>query len=122
MGNWHVCQSAVDKVLQGQPLLPAPEFEGGVAVAEFDVDSMRTSKWKGLNDARRFQPSDLDLCLTTGLPARRFSGGKMKIRTEKRRPATPSMNSEESGTTSSENDWEDDRLGGGERKLLRLFS
>ncbi|KAK9286675.1 hypothetical protein L1049_015076 [Liquidambar formosana] len=119
-GNWHVCQAAVETVLSGGVLKPMPEFCGRERSPESDdsfegeVDFFRPrdstelrsklGNRKIFDDVASFQGSDLDLCLTTGL-------------TEKRRPATPSEESETTTFESSANR----SLGEGERKMLRLF-
>ncbi|KAK4488426.1 hypothetical protein RD792_004190 [Penstemon davidsonii] len=101
-GNWHVCQAAVETVLRGGALKPIPELLGGVS--EHDDASECTDMFKPQDPGfmssrpkaqkrRRFpdepakvmQLSDLDLSLTPG--------------PEKRRVGSPSMNSEESVTT-----------------------
>ncbi|XP_059313921.1 LOB domain-containing protein 37-like [Lycium ferocissimum] len=122
-GNWHVCQSAVETVLKGGVLRPLPEY---TASPELDssseannVDLFRSqssnfrSKRKIIDDVAE----DLDLGLTT-------SGyGKMNRRTEKRRAATPSLNSDESDTTTLESGfvYQQNLQQGHETKLLRLF-
>ncbi|XP_042493615.1 LOB domain-containing protein 39-like [Macadamia integrifolia] len=84
-----------------------------------------STKRKGLNDVSLLQSGDLDLTLTAGFHIKRVAAGlggmcHDRYRQEKRRPATPSMNSEESVTTSF--DSRDHQIGsGGERKLLNLF-
>ncbi|KAJ8572423.1 hypothetical protein K7X08_008934 [Anisodus acutangulus] len=128
-GNWHVCQSAVETVLKGGVLRPLPDFSGVTASPEFDsayeandVDLFRSqssnfrSKRKVMNEVAE----DLDLGLTSGLSA----GGKLNRRTEKRRAATPSLNSDESDTTTLESGFvyhQNQQQQGHETKLLRLF-
>ncbi|KAI8532675.1 hypothetical protein RHMOL_Rhmol11G0231800 [Rhododendron molle] len=130
-GNWHVCQSAVETVLRGAALRPIPDFSGVSPADESDgasdtnnnnIDffgsqdrlhfSRRKNNSQELTTARQ-EPAaaDLDLRLTQGFPA-------------KRRAETPSLNSEESETTSLESGWGYHRKSPqGERdtKVLRLF-
>ncbi|KAH9712270.1 LOB domain-containing protein 38 [Citrus sinensis] len=150
-GNWHVCQAAVETVLRGGTLRPVPELLnscGGsptptsdeVSEAEVTCTDMSRlqdrsfpsshcrfsssrskvspAKRKRVEEsAMKLQQSDLDLRLTP-----RFTG---KVPPEvRRRPGTPSMNSEESGTTTCfESGLTDHRYlnGAEERKLLNLF-
>lgn len=125
-GNWHVCQSAVETVLKGGVLRPLPEFTALTASPEFeseanDVDLFRSqssnfrSKRKIIDEVAE----DLDLGLTSGLS----TGGKLNRRTEKRRAATPSLNSDESDTTTLESGfvYHQNPQQGNETKLLRLF-
>ncbi|XP_042507396.1 LOB domain-containing protein 37-like [Macadamia integrifolia] len=81
-------------------------------------------KRKDPDDVSLVQSGDLDLTLTAGFHSKRVAAGLSGMnfdhhRQEKRRPSTPSMNSDESVTTSF--DSEDHHTGGGERKLLNLF-
>lgn len=64
------------------------------------------------------QPTDLDLCLTPSF-VNKISPSKLEIG----RPGTPSMNSEESVTTTCFDSGVRDQYGngGGDRKLLNLF-
>ncbi|XP_008787166.1 LOB domain-containing protein 37 [Phoenix dactylifera] len=128
-GNWHLCQVAVETVLRGGTLKPLPEL---AAAADHDdvaavvggkggflYGRLRAGGWPLSSAAKRPKaspaennaaapPCDLDLCLTPGSPA--------VVREQKRRrPATPSMTSEGSVTTSGES--------GGDRQpqLLNLF-
>ncbi|KAJ4963662.1 hypothetical protein NE237_023601 [Protea cynaroides] len=84
-----------------------------------------STKRKSLDGVSLLQSGDLDLTLTAGFHSKRVAGrqGGMyhdRHRQEQRRPATPSMNSEESVTTSF--DSEDHQTGDvRERKLLNLF-
>ncbi|KAG5625254.1 hypothetical protein H5410_010472 [Solanum commersonii] len=128
-GNWHVCQSAVETVLKGGVLRPLPEFSGVTASPDFDseandVDLFRSqspnfqSKRKIIDEVSE----DLDLGLTSGLSTM-VAGGKLNRRTEKRRAATPSLNSDESDTTTLESGfvYHQNPQQGNETKLLRLF-
>ncbi|KAJ0040091.1 hypothetical protein Pint_27921 [Pistacia integerrima] len=155
-GNWHVCQAAVEAVLHGRTLRPMPELLNGGSltpatdeVSEAEVTC--TDMWK-LKDplpnshsrfsssrskvspkrkrseesaATKLERSDLDLCLTPSLTNQVvLPCNKPEI--IRRRPGTPSMNSEESGTTTcfGESGLGDYRYltgGGDDRKLLNLF-
>ncbi|KAF8377633.1 hypothetical protein HHK36_031015 [Tetracentron sinense] len=122
-GNWHVCQTAVETVLRGGTLQPISDVLAGILTPDSDDASEAevvstsmwklrdSSKWKASDDVAKLQPADLNLCL------------KPAYRPEKRRPTTPSVNSEESGTTSYESGAGDRRTQGGrEQKLLNLFA
>ena len=150
-GNWHVCQAAVETVLRGGTLRPMPELLGGGGgggattptaapdeASEAEVTCTDIMKLRDPNSSSRFSTSrsrlspkrkrsdspakvrntaDLDLRLTPIFPAKHACR-----KTELRRPGTPSMNSEESVTTTCfESGLADQQHGGGERKLLNLF-
>ncbi|KAJ8765632.1 hypothetical protein K2173_014754 [Erythroxylum novogranatense] len=147
-GNWKVCQAAVDTVLRGGTLRALPELlaggsqsddasEGEVACTgmwklqdsypathhlRFSSSRSKVSpKRKRLDETTskpKLQANDLDLGLTTT-----FTPNSSQNKQELQRAGTPSMNSEESVTTSS-TCFESGQTGdecGGERKLLRLF-
>ncbi|CAN4112113.1 unnamed protein product [Withania somnifera] len=128
MGNWRVCQSAVETVLKGGVLRPLPEFSGVTTSPEFDsvseandVDLFR-SQSSNFRSKRKFideVAEDLDLGLTSGLSSR-TTGGKLNRRTEKQRAATPS---DESDTTTLGSGfvYQENPQQGNETKLLRLF-
>nr|DAD41477.1 TPA_asm: hypothetical protein HUJ06_015800 [Nelumbo nucifera] len=145
-GNWHVCQSAVETVLRGGTLRPMTDFLAGILMHDTDEASevevpcsntdkqqpprdlcsrSRAPKRRGLHElaAPNLQPGDLDLSLMPGLPKRVATGGRggMMYVKEKRRPVSPSMNSEESVTTSFDSEAVADQTRSGERKLLNLF-
>ncbi|URD75102.1 LOB domain-containing protein [Musa troglodytarum] len=120
-GNWHLCQDAVETVLRGGTLRPLlghgddepPEADGPCPRPTIGFSSFSAAK-------RRKAPApsdaaaacDLDLCLTRRSPP----GGFAEKR--RRRPATPSMNSEGSVTTSGgESD-----SSTAEPRLLNLFA
>lgn len=150
-GNWHVCQAAVETVLRGGALRPIPELLNGGSLTPPASDEASEAEvtctdvmWKiqrhkqdpFLNSHSRFstsrskvspkrkrteetvsrqQRSDLDLCLTPN-----------KVPELLRRPGTPSMNSEESVTTTCfDSGFADHHYifnnGAEERKLLNLF-
>uniref|UniRef100_A0A5B7BXC8 Putative LOB domain-containing protein 37-like n=1 Tax=Davidia involucrata TaxID=16924 RepID=A0A5B7BXC8_DAVIN len=117
-GNWHVCQSAVETVLRGGALHPMPEIFGEAPAPESEDASEA-------NDVElyRSQPTDLYLRLTHNFPARMTTDGRVNRRQEKRRPPTPSLNTEESETTTLESGsaYHQRTEGQGEAKLLRLF-
>uniref|UniRef100_A0A2P2L5T0 Uncharacterized protein MANES_12G110600 n=1 Tax=Rhizophora mucronata TaxID=61149 RepID=A0A2P2L5T0_RHIMU len=149
-GNWHVCQAAVYTVLGGGTLGPLPELLNGGSPADeaSEMEAACADMWKlqeanrpyhsrfsssrskvspkrklGAEQAtrvRQLQPNDLDLRLTPS-----FSPKVLPHKPEPHRPGTPSMNSEESVTTTAtcfEIGGMGDQYGnGGERKLLNLF-
>ena len=100
-GNWHVCQSAVETVLRGGVIRPLPEFEEGSSPETNENNSLYASR-------------DLNKRL-------KASEGEARSRGRKR-PATPS---DESETTTLESGY-DLQLNRHEQrdeaKLLRLFS
>ncbi|XVF59297.1 hypothetical protein PTKIN_Ptkin07bG0264300 [Pterospermum kingtungense] len=144
-GSWHVCQAAVETVLRGGTLRAMPETMAPPTLASDEAsEATCTDMWKlqetaNLNTHCRFsnsrskvspkrkrvdqefkkpEPSDLDLCLTpsfTGKPAA----------DNRRVPGSPSMNSEESVTTtcfeSGFADQQGQGGGGADKKLLNLF-
>lgn len=98
-GDWHVCQAAVETVLRGGALKPIPELIGGASVpddASDCTDVFKLQKRFRLPDeaTKLMQSTDLDLSLTPG-----FHGKKDGVSPEKRRLGSPSMNSQESVTT-----------------------
>ncbi|KAL1801966.1 hypothetical protein ACET3Z_030613 [Daucus carota] len=119
-GNWHVCQAAVETVLRGGELSSSDFFAGAPAPGSDVIDLFRSSSQElneseGYNfdqDVARAHLSDLNLSLTSNLPAEMFSGGRAK-----RRPP-----SEESETTTFGSGVVcNNQSLRGERKLLRLF-
>lgn len=148
-GNWHVCQAAVETVLRGGTLNPIPELLGLEAptstpddVSEGEVTCKNTRKVRDPNPnlfmssrsskaasggkhkrseevAKLQATTDLKLRLTPSVLQNEATYG---CRREIRRPGTPSMNSEESVTTtacleSGVNHYAHD----GDRKVLNLF-
>ncbi|TYK12824.1 LOB domain-containing protein 37-like [Cucumis melo var. makuwa] len=143
-GNWHVCQAAVDTVLRGGTLRPINDFlaAGSPNLASDDTSETEvacTDMWKirdsypnsrFSNSRSRLSPkrkrseesstkhqlNDLDLRLTPTFPAKSTL-----------RAATPSMNSEESETTTcfesglGDNHHHYPEEGTAQRKLLNLF-
>ncbi|KAL3813672.1 hypothetical protein ACJIZ3_014940 [Penstemon smallii] len=121
-GNWHVCQAAVDTVLRGGALKPIAEF----LPSEPDDASECTDLFKlrdpGLISSRpkvmkRRRSADEPAELGLGLKPR-FEGKMGSSMFEKRRLGSPSMNSEESGTTTCGDDMQPNH----EIKLLNLFN
>ncbi|KAK8710335.1 hypothetical protein V6N13_145665 [Hibiscus sabdariffa] len=129
-GNWHVCQEAVETVLRGGSLHAMPELMAPTPASEATCTDMwklreETSanlnsrskvsvspKRKRVEEFKKLQPSDLDLCLTASFTGKRAA--------DDRRPGTPSMNSEESVTTTCfELAFADQQ--GADKKLLNLF-
>jgi len=143
-GNWHVCQAAVETVLRGGTLRPMPELMGLASpaaaadetseVACSDIWRIRdpnptcgftntrshnrassASKRKRLEEPAKLQAApNLDLRLTPIF---------LQKKVENRRPVSPSMTSEESGTTTAclESKFGDQWGHSGDRKVLNLF-
>ncbi|KAG2704692.1 hypothetical protein I3760_05G016600 [Carya illinoinensis] len=113
-GNWKVCQSAVETVLQGGSLRASPEFLGEQAsMPELEVDASGAHG----NKQRCAGPVlDLDLCLTAGNDNLHKREKVRKIR------RSPSVESE---TTTLGSDYTGGNCitegSGSERKILRLF-
>ena len=139
-GNWHVCQAAVETVLRGGTLRAIPELMAPTIPAANEAsETTCTDMWKNLpetatslnsncwfsnsrskvscktiEELRKLQPSDLDLCLNPTFTVNRVP--------DNRRPGTPSMNSEESVTTTwLERGFADQQGGEANDKLLNLF-
>ncbi|TKY70647.1 LOB domain-containing protein 38 [Spatholobus suberectus] len=150
-GNWHVCQAAVETVLRGGTLRPMPELLGldaptptGDDASEGEVTctdqwrvrdpnpnvrfaSSRSDKVASGGKHKRFEElvklqttTDLNLRLTPSFLQNVSSFG---CRREIRRPGSPSMNSEESVTTTAclESGIGDHYAPDGDRKVLNLF-
>lgn len=123
-GNWHICQAAVETVLRGGTLRPIPELcdssASGSAHDEASEVTRPTDMWnnssrfstsrsrislkrkKLAEDTRPHQPIDLDLRLTPQLSALPGRAPVLKLQPEvKWRLESPSMNSEESVTTTN---------------------
>ncbi|XP_009393840.2 LOB domain-containing protein 37 [Musa acuminata AAA Group] len=101
-GNWHLCQGAVDTVLRGGALRPLPSVKDGFPLAA------EAKRCKAVPSPPPDGACDLDLCLSPLYPA-----GWHKAQ----RPATPSMNSEGSVTTTTSGE----SSAGVEPRLLNLF-
>ncbi|CAA2975041.1 Hypothetical predicted protein [Olea europaea subsp. europaea] len=119
-GNWNVCQAAVETVLQGGKLLPISlddSLECTADIYKLQNPSLNSrhevQKRRRLPDelGKLMQEADLDLSLTSG-----FEWKTPSPFAEKRRIGSPSMNSEESGTSTCENQLPS------KRKLLNLFN
>ncbi|XP_061338927.1 LOB domain-containing protein 37-like [Gastrolobium bilobum] len=149
-GNWHVCQAAVETVLRGGTLRPMPDLLGLDAPSPIGDDASEgevtcTDMWrvrdpnpvlrfsssqsnkvasggkrKRSNEITKFQTTtDLNLRLT---PSFLHNVSTYDCRHETRRPGTPSMNSEESVTTTClESGIGEHYAHGGDRKVLNLF-
>ncbi|KAJ0973717.1 hypothetical protein J5N97_015682 [Dioscorea zingiberensis] len=107
-GNWHLCQAAVETVLRGGAPRPILDLDHAETTGEagqlyanpsFSSPKRRRTEGLGLPEERSRAPCNLDLSLTTAA--------------ERKRPATPSMNSEGSVTTTSES---------GDRELPMLMN
>lgn len=143
-GNWHVCQAAVDTVLRGGILRPMPDLIGLDAptptvddASEGEVTCTDTWRIRNPNPNFRFTSSqskvtsggkrkrpdeiaDLNLRLS---PSFLHNSSAYSCRNDVRRPGTPSMNSEESVTTTAclESRLVERYAHGGDRKILNLF-
>ncbi|XP_062103572.1 LOB domain-containing protein 37-like [Humulus lupulus] len=139
MGNWHVCQAAVETVLRGGVLGPLSEStHDNNNAASSDHPSVSRRRWpkkrpssstttatfdESIHDHDRhaadpyvLSPSDLDLCLMA-------AGTKM---VEKRRAVTPTSEEESETTTLNSSSVDSSTFlgdGGSHKrsKLLRLF-
>ena len=126
VGSWQTCQAAVETVLRGGAIGPLPEFDVGRDT--FALAARRAVGCSTFSTAKRAptttrtnvgapppvplppEPScDLGLWLSPGSPP---APG------ERRRPATPSLTSEESVTTTTTSGG---ARGGREPELLNLF-
>ncbi|CAL0311579.1 unnamed protein product [Lupinus luteus] len=143
-GNWHVCQSAVETVLRGGTLRPMPELlaldapthiaddasEGEVTCTDmwrlrdpnpnFRFTSSRSKVSSSVKRKRSEEIADLNLRLS---PSFVQNSPAYSCRRDIRRPETPSMNSEESVTTTAclDSGLVDRYAQGGDRKVLNLF-
>ncbi|MFQ6657877.1 hypothetical protein Gotur_027366 [Gossypium turneri] len=127
-GNWNVCQSAVQTVLQGGTLQPLPEFSGGVSGSDFEDVGETVGvgggggaggpciQSGGIVDVVECKASDLNLCLMIGDDDRAVK--RRRESTSSEESETTTLGSRFSGDGNSSND-----SGGAdcERKLLRLF-
>ncbi|KAG4930615.1 hypothetical protein AAZX31_17G157000 [Glycine max] len=123
-GNWHVCQAAVETVLRGGTLRPMPELMGLDAAAAAAAAADETSEAEvGCTDTWRIRNPNTNCRFTSSRSSSGGGGGKRKRseelaklqeqqpnldlrltpvflqKEESRRPESPSMTSEESGTT-----------------------
>ncbi|KAB2042742.1 hypothetical protein ERO13_D02G205200v2 [Gossypium hirsutum] len=127
-GNWNVCQSAVQTVLQGGTLQPLPEFSGGVSGSDFEDVGETVGvgggggaggpciQSGGFVDVVECKASDLNLCLMIGDDDRAVK--RRRESTSSEESETTTLGSRFSGDGNSSND----SCGAdGERKLLRLF-
>ncbi|XVF39822.1 hypothetical protein PTKIN_Ptkin01aG0063100 [Pterospermum kingtungense] len=135
-GNWHICEEAVDTVLQGGALRPIPEVLAGVSSPSCDESSGRfyanscnlqsrytqskpSMAMMVMENQSASTASDLTLSLTTNLGAGGRRGrGRRYEELEKKRGKTMSFYSEESGITTLESNGNE---GSHERKILNLF-
>ncbi|CAI8588964.1 unnamed protein product [Vicia faba] len=130
-GNWHVCQAAVETVLRGGTLGPIPDLLGLDDPSEGEVTCKESRKIRDPNSNFRFVSSggkrkrsgeaattDLNLRLT---PC--FLQNALTNRREVRRQGTPSLNSEESVTTTTclESRNGNEYVHDGDRKVLNFF-
>ncbi|CAA0841041.1 LOB domain-containing protein 38 [Striga hermonthica] len=127
-GNWHVCQAAVETVLRGGVLKPIPDLVGGRSpdlhdssdctemFRTYDSASPRHKRRRSPDEppARVPQLADLGLSLMPGYLGKKSDGRPNPD--DSRRLGSPSMNSEESLTTTCGD------LPAEEIKLLNLFS
>ncbi|KAL0454302.1 UNVERIFIED_CONTAM: LOB domain-containing protein 37 [Sesamum latifolium] len=128
-GNWHVCQSAVETVLRGGVLGPLPEFSVSDEGSESNNNDLYGARDLNMRLKRKVfdidnqTTSGLDLRLTASFPARMTAGGRVNRVRNKRRPASPS---DESDTTTLESgilchQGSHQNHGHHETKLLQLF-
>lgn len=143
-GNWHVCQAAVETVLRGGTLRPIPDLlrldaptptvddvsEGEVTCTDtwrirdpnpnFWFTSSRSKVSSAGKRKRPDEIADLNLRLT---PSFLLNSSAYSCQSDVRRPGTPSMNSEESVTTTAclESRLVERYAHGGDGKILNLF-
>ncbi|KAK7406465.1 hypothetical protein VNO78_08091 [Psophocarpus tetragonolobus] len=147
-GNWHVCQAAVETVLRGGTLRPIPDLlsldapvddtsEGEVTCTDnsrlrdpnpnFRLPGSASDNTASAGKRKRFEelaklhtPTDLNLRLT---PSFLQNTSSLGCRQEIRWPGSPSMNSEESVTTTAclESGIGDHYAPHGDQKVLNLF-
>ncbi|GMI91095.1 LOB domain-containing protein 38 [Hibiscus trionum] len=129
-GNWHICQAAVETILEGGALRPIPGVLAGVWTPSCDESSDRFCGNNSYNLQSRYTESkplmrmmmenqtasDLSLSLMTKSGGGRRGGRRYEE--EKKRAKTLSLYSEESEITTSESD---DNEGSQKRKILKLF-
>nr|ABG90382.1 lateral organ boundaries domain protein [Caragana korshinskii] len=142
-GNWHVCQAAVETVLQGGTLRPLPEhtlLDAPPAATDeaSEAEDACTGIWRIRDPNPNCRPngSRSNNKVSTGgkrkrseelvkIPAAtnldlRLTPIFLQKESESRRPGSPSMNTEESVTTTATG-LGDSWGHGGERKVLNLF-
>ncbi|GMI82694.1 LOB domain-containing protein 38 [Hibiscus trionum] len=129
-GNWHMCQAAVDTVLQGGALRPIPGILAGVWATSCDESCDRfcgNNSYNFQNSYVESKPlmrmmmenetaSDLSLSLMTKSGGGRRGGRRYEE--DKKRAKTLSLYSEESEITTSESN---ENEGSQKRKILKLF-
>lgn len=136
-GNWHVCQAAVETVLRGGTLGPIPELLGLDDASEGEVTCNDARKIRDPNSSFRFTSSGgkrkrlseiakIQTTATTDLNLRLtpcFLQNALTNRRGVRRQGSPSLNSEESVTTTTflESGNGDEYVHDGDRKVLNLF-
>ncbi|KAK4476981.1 hypothetical protein RD792_016182 [Penstemon davidsonii] len=109
MGNWHVCQSAVETVLRGGVLSDFDQGSEGSNSDLYGSKDLNMSLKRGGSDD---ETSGLDLGLTARFPPRMTAGGRG--RAKRRRQDSPSETTTfESGFVCLNNE--------NDTKLLRLF-
>ncbi|KAE8733719.1 LOB domain-containing protein 39 [Hibiscus syriacus] len=128
-GDWHICQAAVDTVLQGGALRPIPGIIAGVWTSSCDESSDGFCGNSSYNFQNRYAESkllmrmmmenetastvsDLSLSLMTK------SGGGRRYEEEKKRAKTMSLYSEESEISISESKENEESQ---KREILKLF-
>ncbi|XVF36400.1 hypothetical protein REPUB_Repub19eG0055300 [Reevesia pubescens] len=133
-GNWHICEAAVDTVLQGGALRPIPGILTGVWKPNCDESSERFSAnscnfqsryaqskplmtMMMMDNQSALTASDLSLSLTTKFGGGRHKRGK-RYEEEQKRGKTASFYSEESEITTFESKGNEERQ---EKKILNLF-
>lgn len=143
-GNWHVCQAAVETVLRGGTLRPLPVLTymnapPAATDEASEAEDTSTDIWRIRDPNLRLNGSRSNHKVSTGgkrkrseehvkLPAAtnldlRLTPIFLQKESEKRRPGSPSMTSEESVTTTVclETRIGDQWAHGGDRKVLNLF-
>lgn len=102
-GNWRVCQAAVDTILRGGVLRPVPEFVNAIGHSIPDSDEASEVVCPNMSlpaAAKRQRPESRSIHLDLRLMKPDFPAAAEPAKAMQR-ATTPSLNSEESGTTIS---------------------
>lgn len=103
-GNWNLCQSAVETVLRGGSLRPLPELTGEVSPDEHGglYTNTKAGGWSTFSTAKRYKPTNVPKEEPVLPMVCDLNLGLIPREEKRRRPATPSGDSEESVTTTDQ--------------------